>query len=49
MFTPLNIYNGTPGGRLNRDLMATLPINELKGNPPIEGCPILNLHRCTHM
>ena len=45
-FTPLNIYNGTPGGRLNRDLRATLPINELKGNPPSEGCPILNLHRC---
>jgi hypothetical protein len=44
--TPLNIYNGTPRGRLNRDLRATLPINELKGNPPIEGCPILNLHRC---
>ena len=45
-FTPLNIYNGTPGGRLNRDLRATLPINELKGNPPYEGCTILNLHRC---
>ena len=45
-FTPLNIYNGTPGGRLNRDLRATLPINELKGNPLSEGCPILNLHRC---
>jgi hypothetical protein len=45
-FTPLNIYNGTPRGRLNRDLRATLPINELKGNPPMEGCPILNLHRC---
>ena len=27
--TPLNIYNGTPIGRLNRDLRATLPINEL--------------------
>jgi hypothetical protein len=48
IFTPLNIYNGTPGGRLNRDLRATLPINELKGNPPSEGCPILNLHRCKH-
>lgn len=31
MFTPLKIYNGTPEGRLNRDLRATLPINELKG------------------
>ena len=45
-FTPLNIYNGTPSGRLNRDLRATLPINELKGNPLSEGSPILNLHRC---
>jgi hypothetical protein len=36
-FTPLKIYNGTPNvprGRLNRDLRATLPINELKGKPP---------------
>jgi len=45
-FTPLKIYNGTPFGRLNRDLRATLPINELKGKPPTEVCPILNLHRC---
>jgi len=45
-FTPLKIYNGTPEGRLNRDLRATLPINELKGKPPTEVCPILNLHRC---
>jgi hypothetical protein len=45
-FTPLKIYNGTPEGRLNRDLRATLPINELKGKPPTEDCPILNLHRC---
>jgi hypothetical protein len=29
--TPLKIYNGTPEGCLNRDLRATLPINELKG------------------
>jgi hypothetical protein len=36
-FTPLN---------LNRDLRATLPINELKGKPPTEVCPILNIHRC---
>jgi len=27
--TPLKIYNGTPFGRRNRDLRATLPINEL--------------------
>jgi hypothetical protein len=45
-FTPLNIYNGTPEGRLNRDLRATLPINELKGNPPSVDCPILNLQGC---
>jgi len=45
-FTPLKIYNGTPKGRLNRDLRETLPINELKGKPPTEVCPILNLHRC---
>ena len=44
--TPLKIYNGTPEGRVNRDLRATLPINELKGKPPTEVCPILNLHRC---
>ena len=43
MFTPLNIYNGTTGGRLNRDLRATLPINELKGNPPSEGCLLIHL------
>ena len=43
---PLNIYNDTHEGRDNRDLMATLPINELKGNPLMEGCSILNLHRC---
>jgi hypothetical protein len=46
VFTPLNIYNETPEGRPNRDLRATLPINELKGKPPTEVCPILNLHRC---
>jgi hypothetical protein len=44
--TPLKIYNETPEGRPNRDLRATLPINELKGKPPTEVCPILNLHRC---
>jgi hypothetical protein len=46
MFTPLKIYNETPEGRLNRDLRETLPINESKGKPPMEVCPILNLHRC---
>jgi hypothetical protein len=45
-FTPLKIYNGTPDGRLNRDLRATLPINQLKGKPPRAVCPILNVHRC---
>ena len=46
IYTPLKIYNETPEWRLNRDLRATLPINELKGKPPTEVCPILNLHRC---
>jgi len=41
-FTPLKIYNETPEWRLNRDLRATLPINELKGKPPTEVCPILH-------
>ena len=45
-FTPLNILNGTPVGRLTRDLKATLPTNELKGNSPMEDCSISNLHRC---
>jgi hypothetical protein len=27
-------------GRLNRDLRATLPINELKSKPSIDVCPI---------
>ena len=42
-FTPLKIYNVTPDGRLNRDLRATLPINQLKGKPPVAVCPILHL------
>jgi len=25
---------------------ATLPINQLKGKPPLAVCPILNVHRC---
>ena len=45
-FTPLNIYNGTPKGRLTRDLRATLPINQLKCKPHVAVCSILNLHRC---
>ena len=45
-FTPLNNYNGTPFGRLNRDLRATLPIDQLKGKPQVAVCPILNVHRC---
>jgi len=32
--------------RSTRNSRKTLPINELKGNPPKEDCPILNLHRC---
>jgi DNA mismatch repair protein MutS len=47
-FTPLKIYNGTPSSeaerRTNIDLREPLSINELKGKPPMEGCPILNLH-----
>jgi len=46
VFTPLKISNGTPFGRLARYLKATLPINQLKGNPPLEDCPISNVHRC---
>jgi hypothetical protein len=45
-FTPLNNYNGTPFWRLNRDLRATLPIDQLKGKPQVADCPILNVHRC---
>ena len=45
-FTPLTIYNVTPYGRHNRDLRAMLPINQLKGKPPVAVCPILNVHRC---
>jgi geranylgeranylglycerol-phosphate geranylgeranyltransferase len=35
-----------PFGRLNRDLRATLPIDQLKGKPQVAVCPILNVHRC---
>jgi len=45
-FTTLKIYNGTPKGRPIKVSRATLPINELKGNPPTTDCPISNLHRC---
>ena len=47
-FTPLNNYIGTPFGRLNRDLRATLPIDQLKDKPQVAVCPILNVHRCNH-
>lgn len=45
--TSLNILNGTPKGRLTRDLKATLPTNELKSNlnASHSDCPISNLHR----
>ena len=43
LFTPFNILNRTPKRNLTRNLRATLPINELKYNPPTEGCPSLNL------
>lgn len=45
-YKPLNICNGTPEERPTRDSRVTLPINELKGNPPTADCPISNLHRC---
>jgi hypothetical protein len=55
LFTYLNISNGTPFGRLGRDSRTTfvpLQENELKGNPPLEDCPIStslrNLHRCNN-
>ena len=46
-YTLLNISNGTPEGlpKGAKDLRATLPINQLKGNPPLEDCPISNVHR----
>ncbi len=44
LFTPLKIYNGTPEGRPIRDSMATLAINQLKGNPPLEDCPIQQVY-----
>ena len=47
--TNIRVYKDFLNGRLNRDLRATLPINELKGNPLSEGCPISNLHRCKPM
>jgi hypothetical protein len=31
---------------MRNGVMATLPINQLKGKPPRAVCPILNLHRC---
>ena len=45
-FTPLNIYNGTLESVPKNMEGQLLPINELKGNPPVEDCPISNLHRC---
>ena len=52
----MKIYNGTHEGVLLDVSRETLlrshwsrrdePINELKGNPPQEDCPISNLHRC---
>ena len=44
VFTPLNISIGTPEWRLARDLRATLPINELKDNPPEEDCSIQQVY-----
>lgn len=47
-FTPLNIYNGTLKSFPQNMEGQLLPINELKDNPPVEDCPISNLHRCKH-
>jgi dihydrofolate reductase len=44
--TPLNIYNGTPEGVPPDVQGQPLPINQLKGNPPMEDCSISNGHRC---
>ena len=48
-FTPLNIYNGTLESVPKNMEGQLLPINELKGNPPVEDCPISNLHRFKEM
>lgn len=45
LFTPLNILNRKSKCHLTRNLRATLSTNELKYNPPTEGCPRSNLHR----
>jgi hypothetical protein len=39
--------NGTPLGVPQVVKGQQLPINQLKGNPPIEDCSISNVHRCT--
>jgi SpoVK/Ycf46/Vps4 family AAA+-type ATPase len=44
--TPLNIQNRTPLGGPVQCSMATLPVNQLKGNPPKVDCPISNVHGC---
>jgi hypothetical protein len=48
-FTPLNIINRTPEGRPVQCSRATLPVNQLKGNPPSVDCPISNVHGCIHL
>jgi hypothetical protein len=42
----LNIYNGTQLGVPQDVKGQPLPINQLKGNPPIEDCSVTNVHRC---
>jgi hypothetical protein len=44
-FTPLKIYNGTALAVPREIQGQPLPINDLKGKPPMEVCPVLNLHR----
>jgi hypothetical protein len=47
--TPLNISNGTPSASpesVPQDVKGQpLPINQLKGTPPLEECSDSNVHR----
>jgi hypothetical protein len=46
IFTPLNISNGTQFSVPQDVKGQPLPINQLKGTPPMEECSISNVHRC---
>jgi hypothetical protein len=45
-FTPLNIINRTPEGRLGQCSRATLPINQLNQKGIFDARPDSNVHRC---